>query len=190
MKAGRHERYRAKSVERARGSVLEIGFGSGLNLAHYPDSVTLVTGIEPNPGLRRVAVKTMHEYHFPVTLLDMNAQRLGFDNGEFDTVVSTWTMCSILDLDCALDEVKRVLKPGGELLFFEHGLAPDVNVQKWQHRMTWFSRRIFDGCHANRMISEYVTRAGFEFSRLDTFYAPDMPKTGGYMYQGVARKIS
>ncbi len=189
MAAERHARFRKETVLTARGSVLEIGFGSGLNLKYYSDAVTTVTGIETNPGMRKYAVKLAHEYEFPVHLLDMDAQRLGFDNGEFDTLVSTWTMCSILDLDRALDEAKRVLKPGGELLFIEHGLAPDLNVQKWQHRLTWFSRRIFDGCHANRKISDYVSRAGFELTKLETFYAPDMPKSGGYMYQGIARKI-
>ncbi len=189
MAAARHARFRKDTVATARGSVLEIGFGSGLNLKYYSDAVTTVTGIETNPGMRKYAVKLAHEYEFPVHLLDMDAQRLGFDDGEFDTVVSTWTMCSILDLDRALDEAKRVLKPGGELLFIEHGLAPDLNVQKWQHRLTWFSRRIFDGCHANRKISDFVSRAGFEWTKLDMFYAPDMPKSGGYMYQGRARKI-
>lgn len=188
MAAERHEKYRKDVVASAHGKVLEIGFGSGLNLAHYSKNVTHVTGIEPNPGMRKYAVKLAHEYEFPVTLLDMDAQRLGFEDGEFDTVVSTWTMCSIPDLHRALLEAKRVLKPGGELLFIEHGLAPDPKLQKWQHLATKFSKVLFDGCHANRNISDFVVRAGFDVTRLDNFFAPGMPKSGGYMYSGSARK--
>lgn len=190
MAAERHEKLRSATVASACGNVLEIGFGSGLNLRHFSSAVTNVTGIETNPGMRKYAVKMAHEYEFPVTLLDMDAQRLGFDDGEFDTVVSTWTMCSLVDLDQALGEALRVLKPGGQLLFIEHGLSPDPDVQKWQHRVTWFSRRIFDGCHANRKISDYVARAGFEIEKLENYYAPTMPRSGGYMYQGIARKTT
>lgn len=189
MQAERHERYRAKSVERARGSVLEIGFGSGLNLAHYPNAVTKVTGIEPNPGLRKVAVKVMHEYAFPVTLLNMDAQRLGFDNGEFDTVVSTWTLCSIRDLGAALSEARRVLKPNGEFIFFEHGLAPDPELQKWQRRISKITKHIFDGCTIDRQIANHLTHAGFEIIALENFFAEGMPRTEGYIYAGAARKV-
>lgn len=188
MAAERHERFRKEVVSTARGNVLELGFGSGLNLAHYPNTVEKVTGIEPNPGMRKWAVRTMHEYEFPVTLLDMDAQRLGFDDGEFDTIVSTWTMCSIPNLHLALSESMRVLKPGGQLLFIEHGLAPDPKLQKWQHFATRFSKVLFDGCHANRNISNFVTQSGFTIEKLDNFFAPGMPKSGGYMYQGIARK--
>lgn len=190
MQAERHERYRAKSVARAKGRVLEIGFGSGLNLAHYPDVVTHVTGIEPNPGLRKVAVRTMHEYAFPVTLLDMDAQRMGFDEGEFDTIVSTWTLCSIRNLDQALAEVRRVLKLNGEFIFFEHGLAPDPDLQKWQHRLSKITKHIFDGCTIDRQIAERVAATGLEIVALENFFAEGMPRTEGYIYAGAARKIT
>lgn len=188
LAAERHERHRLRAVAHARGRVLELGFGSGLNLRHMPASVTHVTGIETNPGMRKIAVKLAHEYAFPVTILDMDAQRLGFDDGEFETVLSTWTMCSIADLPRALAEAKRVLKPDGELLFIEHGLAPEPRVQRWQRRLTPFSKVLFDGCHTDRMISRFVTEAGFELKSLENFYAEGMPKSGGYMYLGRARK--
>ncbi|MBK6911052.1 MAG: class I SAM-dependent methyltransferase [bacterium] len=188
LAAERHERYRAQAVAAARGRVLELGFGSGLNLKHLPADVTHVTGIEPNPGMRKIAVKLAHEYAFPVTLLDMDAQQLGFDDGEFDTVLSTWTMCSIPDLPRALAEAKRVLRRDGDLLFIEHGLASDRGVQKWQRRLTPVSKMLFDGCHTDRMISDFVRDAGFELVQLENFYAVGMPKSGGYMYMGRARK--
>lgn len=190
MQAERHVRYRAKSVARAQGKVLEIGFGSGLNLEYFPDAVTHVTGIEPNPGLRKVAVKTMHEYLFPVTLLDMDAQRMGFDEGEFDTVVSTWTLCSIQNLDQALAEVRRVLKPNGEFVFFEHGLAPDLDLQKWQRRLSKITKHIFDGCTIDKQIAERIAAAGLEIVALENFFAEGMPRTEGYIYAGAARKIA
>ncbi|MBK6767360.1 MAG: class I SAM-dependent methyltransferase [bacterium] len=188
MQAARHERHRASSVVRAQGRVLEIGFGTGLNLAHYPASVTHVTGIEPNPGLRKLAVRTMHEYEFPVTLLDMNAERLLFDEGEFDTVVSTWTLCSIRDLDRALAETRRVLKPGGEFIFFEHGLAPDPDLQKWQRRISRVTKHIFDGCTIDRQIADRVAAAGLEIVTLNNFFAEGVPRSEGYIYAGAARK--
>lgn len=188
MQAERHERHRAHSVARAQGRVLELGFGTGLNLAHYLSSVTHVTGIEPNPGLRKLAVRTMHEYEFPVTLLDMNAERMGFDDGEFDTVVSTWTLCSIRDLDAALAEVRRVLKPGGDFIFFEHGLAPDPDVQKWQRRLSKVTKHLFDGCTIDRQIAERVQAAGLTVIELENFYGEGMPRTEGYIYAGAARK--
>ncbi|MCB1060006.1 MAG: class I SAM-dependent methyltransferase [Calditrichaeota bacterium] len=188
MAGERFDQYRNDVVATARGNVLEIGFGSGLNLAHYPNLVEKVTGIEPNPGMRKWAVRTMHEYEFPVTLLDMDAQRLGFDDGEFDTVVSTWTMCSIPNLHLALSEAMRVLKPGGQLLFIEHGLSPEPKLQKWQNMATPFSQILFDGCHTNRMISEFITQAGFSLDGLKNFFLPGFPKVGGYIYQGIARK--
>jgi len=188
MQADRLERHRKKSVERARGSVLEIGFGSGLNLMHYPAAVTSVTGIEPNPGLRKVAVKTMHEYVFSVTLLDMDAQQLGFDDNAFDTVVSTWTLCSIRNLDQALAEVKRVLKPNGEFVFFEHGLAPEPNIQKWQRRLSRVTKHVFDGCTVDKQIAERVSAAGLEIVALENFFAEGIPRTEGYIYAGAARK--
>lgn len=190
MQAERHERYRASSVVRAKGSVLEIGFGSGLNLAHYPSAVTQVTGIEPNPGLRRVAVRVMHEYSFPVTLLDMDAQRMSFDENEFDTVVSTWTLCSIRNLDAALAEVRRVLKPNGEFIFFEHGLAPDPELQKWQRRLSKVTKHVFDGCTVDKHIAERVSQAGLEIVELRNFFADGMPRTEGYIYAGAARKLA
>jgi len=188
LAAERHERYRQRAVAHARGSVLELGFGSGLNLRHLSREVKHVTGIEPNPGMRKIAVKFAHEYEFPVTLLDMDAQRMGFDDEEFDVVLSTWTMCSIPDLPRALAEAKRVLKTGGELQFIEHGLAPDKSVQKWQHRLTPFSKVLFDGCHTDRMIADFVLDAGFEMLSLENFYAEGMPKSGGYMFLGRAIK--
>lgn len=188
MQAERHERYRARTVSRARGRVLELGFGTGLNLAHYPRAVSHVTGIEPNPGLRKLAVRTMHEYEFPVTLLDMSAERMGFDDGEFDSVVSTWTLCSIRNLDEALREVWRVLKPGGGFVFCEHGLAPDPELQKWQRRLSKITKHIFDGCTIDRQIAERIQAASLEIVELENFFGEGMPRTEGYIYMGMARK--
>ncbi|MCB9357764.1 MAG: class I SAM-dependent methyltransferase [Calditrichaeota bacterium] len=190
MQAERHARYRSASLERARGAILEIGFGSGLNLPYYPQSVTSVVGIEPNPGLRKVAVRTMHEQHFPVTLLDMNAEKLSFHEGEFDCVVSTWTLCSIQNLDQALSEVRRVLKPGGEFIFFEHGLAPDPDLQKWQRRLSRVTKHIFDGCTVDKQIAERIQGAGLDIVSLDNFFIPNVPRSEGYIYAGAARKAS
>ncbi len=188
MRAARHERYRAVSVERAHGNVLEIGFGSGLNLPHYSNEVRSVVGIEPNPGLRRIAVKAIHESLLPVTLLDMQAESLSFDDQEFDCVVSTWTLCSIRQIDRALSEVLRVLKPGGEFVFFEHGLAPDPELQKWQRRISRVTKYLFDGCTIDRQIAGYIKSSGLEIVHLENFFAQGIPRSEGYIYAGVARK--
>ncbi|MCC6477269.1 class I SAM-dependent methyltransferase [bacterium] len=188
MSAERHAMYRADAVLHAKGNVLEIGFGSGLNLAYYGKEGSRVTGLEPNPGMRRIAVRTMHEYSFPVTLLAGTAEEMPFENGEFDSIVSTWTLCSIRNLESALQECRRALKPGGEFLFYEHGLAPDPILQKKQHRWSKITPYLFDGCRVDRPMDKLIGSAGFEITSLKNFFMPAVPQTEGYMFAGIAIK--
>jgi SAM-dependent methyltransferase len=179
--------YRERVIGAAAGRVLEIGVGSGLNLTRYPPAVQELLALEPDPKLMAMARNAS-----PVTgagrigFIEGSAERIPLENGSIDTVVSTWTMCTIPDIRLALDEMHRVLKPSGRLLFVEHGLAPDTGVQKWQNRLNPLWTRVGGGCHLNRPIEALITAAGFEMDRLHTGYMPG-PKLMTYMYEGTAR---
>lgn len=180
---------RRQVVPDARGDVLEIGFGTGLNLPHYRASVKRLTIIDPNPGMHRRAAPRIAQSSIPVESISLGADdRLPLDDNRFDTVVSTWTMCSIPDLPRALAEMARVLKPGGRLLFIEHGLSPDPGVARWQNRLNGLNRRIGDGCNLNRNIAAMIAASPLHVVTCDQFYLPHTPRLGGWMYRGTAEK--
>jgi ubiquinone/menaquinone biosynthesis C-methylase UbiE len=158
------------------GDVLEIGFGSGNNVAFYPPTVNKVVAIEPSDTAWRIAGKRVGASPVRIERGELDAQRLPYPDATFDSAVSTWTLCTIPDPVAALYEVRRVLKPGGELHFVEHGLAPDPKVQRWQHRFNGVQRFMFGGCNLNRPIAELLQRSGLRITELDEFYEQSAPK--------------
>lgn len=169
------------------GRVLEIGFGSGLNLPHYPGAVTSVDAVEPADLAWRLAADRVAASGPPVRRAGLDGQSLPFADDTFDTALSTWTLCTIPDVGAALREVRRVLKPGGTLHFLEHGLAPDAPVRRWQHRLEPLQKRLAGGCHITREVADLVTDAGFVVTELDAFYEPSTQKVVGYYSLGVAQ---
>ncbi len=178
--------FRQRVGQAAEGHVLEIGIGSGLNLPFYGPNVRRVVGIDPSPALLRMAQARALDAPFPVELLEAVSERLPLDDASVDTVVTTWTLCSVGRPVDALREVRRVLRPGGALLFAEHGLAPDAGVRWWQDRLNPAWKRIAGGCHLNRNIEGLVEAASFRPGRLRTGYLPG-PKPMTFMYEGSAR---
>jgi ubiquinone/menaquinone biosynthesis C-methylase UbiE len=158
------------------GDVVEIGFGSGLNIPFYPAIVSRVSAVEPADIGWRLAQKRLAATQVPVERSGLDGQSLPFPDDSFDTALSTWTMCTIPDIDAALLELRRVLKPGGRLHFIEHGLAPDEPVQRWQHRIEPVQKRVFGGCHLTRPIVPLLKNAGFTVDDLDEFYEDGAPK--------------
>ena len=169
------------------GDVLEIGFGSGLNAAHYPAAVTQVLAVEPSDLAWRMAEPRVAASSTTVKRVGLDGQSLPLEDASADTALSTWTLCTIPDAVQALREVRRVLKPGGTLHFIEHGRAPHDGVDKWQRRIEPVYKHIAGGCHLTRSIDDLVTSAGFTMERLDIYYAPKQPKPFARFYEGVAR---
>lgn len=151
------------------GRVIELGFGSGLNVPYYPATVTSVSAVEPADLGWKLAAGRLAEARVPVERAGLDGQRLPFPENSFDTALSTWTMCTIPDIDAALAELRRVLVPGGTLHFVEHGLSPDPKVQRWQHRLDPLQQKIAGGCHLNRDIATLIRAGGFEIRDLDVF---------------------
>jgi SAM-dependent methyltransferase len=178
---------RRRVCDRLAGDVVEIGFGSGLNVPFYPAAVTQVTAIEPHELGWELASERVQASRVPVRWSGLDGQSLPFPDHSFDVALSTWTMCTIPDIAVALGETRRVLKPGGTLHFVEHGLAPDESVRRWQRLLEPLQKRLFDGCHLTRPIAELLTTAGFTVTELDTFYAPGPLKFDGALSLGIAR---
>jgi ubiquinone/menaquinone biosynthesis C-methylase UbiE len=176
--------YRQRTIAAARGRVLEVGIGSGINLPLYGPDVSSVCGIEPSAGLLRRAASQ------PTTTLGEfirgSAEAIPFEDEAFDSVVTTWTLCTIPDVELALREMRRVLRSDGRLLFVEHGLAPDASIVRWQMRLTPYWKCIGGGCHLNRKIDDLIAAAGFTIEHLDTGYLHGRNPLA-YMYQGIAR---
>ena len=158
------------------GQVVEIGFGSGLNVPFYPPAVDRVAAVEPSGVGWRLAGERLSRTRVPVQRSGLDGQSLPFPDDSYDAALSTWTLCTIPDPAAALREVRRVLKPGGTLHFVEHGLAPDERVRRWQHRLEPMQKRIFGGCHLTRPVVDLLTTAGFTITELDVFYEDGAPK--------------
>lgn len=170
------------------GDVLEIGFGSGLNLPHYTKQVRQLTAIDPNPGMHRKAARRLAESAINVETTLASCEQLPFEPRSFDFVVSTFTLCSIDDVAKAMAEVHRVLRSGGSFLCLEHGLSRDAKVQRWQRRLNWLQQRLAGNCHLDRNIRELVGRQRFAEVNLTEFYLEHVPRTHGAIYLGTAKK--
>jgi ubiquinone/menaquinone biosynthesis C-methylase UbiE len=167
---------RQRVCEGLEGEVVELGFGSGHNVPFYPPSVSRVAAIEPADAGWKLARKRLSAATVPVERSGLDGQSLPFPDDSFDTALSTWTLCTIPDVQAALAEVRRVLKPGGTFHFLEHGLAPDEKVRRWQHRLEPMQKRLFGGCHLTRPVVDLVTAAGFTIAEVDAFYEDGAPK--------------
>ena len=183
-------RQRMKIVPQAEGVVLELGFGSGLNLPFYDAAkVTRLIALEPSKGMLAKAEDKAKEAKFPVDVLAETAEKLSLDDASVDTVLVTYSLCTISDPVSALNAARRVLKPGGRLLFCEHGRAPDEAVYRSQKRIEPVWKVIGGGCHLTREIPKLVTAAGFGVDAMETMYLPKSPRWAGFNYWGVARAI-
>ncbi|KPP96393.1 MAG: Methylase involved in ubiquinone/menaquinone biosynthesis [Bacteroidetes bacterium HLUCCA01] len=188
MRGRLFSRYRRTVLRGLQGDVLEIGAGTGLNFPHYPSQVQEIHTIEPNPGMGSRAEKRAEKAGIRLHQHVLSAETLPFTDARFDAVVSTWTLCSIPDVQRALAEVHRVLRPGGRFTYVEHGLAPDENVRRWQHRLNPLQNVIADGCNLNRDIHSLIEQAGLVHVQEDAHYVEHAPKTVGYFYIGIAEK--
>ena len=179
---------RKQVVPAAKGIVVEVGIGSALNLPYYSADVVHLYGIDASSELVQMARRKTEGTPFPVTLLNQTAERIPLENHSVDTVVMTWVLCSIAEDLTALQEMKRILKSNGRLLFLEHGLAPEPTIQSWQNRLTPIWRRIGGGCCLNKKIDGLISRAGFAVTELHNSYMPG-PKPMTYVYRGVAEPV-
>ena len=180
-------RQRAKIVPRATGRVLELGVGMGLNLAYYdPEKVSSIVGVDPAAELRAAALAAPRDPRLDLAVEDGTAEALPFEDKSFDSVVCTFTLCSVHTPPAALAEARRVLKPGGRLFYCEHGLAPDPGVAKWQRRVEPIWKRIAGGCHLTRPISTAIAAAGFTFGPVESMYVPKTPKIAAWNEWGEA----
>ena len=180
---------RQKIVPLAKGKVLDIGIGSGLNIPFYnSDKIDQVIGIDPSHELIELAKELANDSKASIDLVIGSAESIPYPDNFFDTVLVTYTMCTIPNVAIANKEMWRVLKDDGRLIFCEHGLAPDKKISKWQNRIDPFWGKIAGGCHLNRDIQKLITDAGFSFESLDKMYIPSTPKFAGYNYWGVGKK--
>lgn len=180
-------KYRSRATEGLSGEVLEVGFGSGLNLPWYPPEVVKVLAVDPATEGRALAAERLAAFGAPVEFVGLDGADLPLDDASVDHVLSTMTLCTIPDVARALAEIRRVLRPGGQFHFLEHGRSDDPKVVAWQDRLTPLQRKVFGGCHLNRPIDRLVEDSGLERVRLDRFLMKG-PRTLGTMYEGVAAK--
>lgn len=183
------QKYRREVVAAANGRVLEVGVGSGLNFPLYDKRVEIVFGIDPSPRLLAIARRRAAGAGVRAEFLQGSASAIPLADKTIDTVVMTWTLCSIPDPLAALREMRRVLKPHGKLVFVEHGLSPESGIERWQHRLTPIWCRIAGGCHLDRKMDDLIRAAGFDIMRLRTEYA-NGPRAMTYMYLGCAQSTA
>ena len=180
---------RGKIVPLAKGIVLDIGIGSGLNIPFYNKSnIDHFYGLDPSEELLKIAKSLAKKNELEIEFLQCGAEAIPLPDQSIDTVLITYTMCTIPDIKLSNSEIMRVLKPGGQLLFCEHGLAPDKNIAKWQRRINPIWRMIAGGCNLNRDIPKLITSSGFKISNMEEMYLPSTPKFAGYNYWGIAKK--
>ncbi len=181
-------KYRREQLASVDGEILEIGVGTGLNLPHYPEHVRKIVTVDPNPGMNKKLQSRIDQTGIEVDKRIIGSERLPFTECAFDCVVSTITLCSIHAVKQAMSELFRVLKPGGRLLFLEHGVSLDAGVARWQRRLNGLQRLVADGCTLTLDVPELFSTQSFSSVDIDTFYMEDTPKTHGFMYGGVATK--
>ncbi len=179
---------RKQSLRNVSGRVLEIGFGTGLNLPFYPEGVEEVHAVDVNPEMAPKALKRIEEVSFPVQHHVISGESLPMENDSFDFVVSTFTLCSIAKVEQAIEELWRVLRPGGQFCFLEHGLSPDPNVASWQTRLNPIQHVLGDGCHLNRPMDQIICSQPFQVRPIQTFLFGGVPRVIGCLYQEQARK--
>lgn len=177
---------RRQWVPAARGEVLEIGFGSGANLPYYGDEVSSLTAIDPSAGLRVLAEPAVADFKPNFEFILGHAESMQFEDQQFDSLVCTWTLCSTSDMGQVLTEMRRVLKPTGQLIFAEHGLSPDAGVRRWQNRLTPVWRKLAGGCHLNREPWAMMEQVGFSITEQHSGYVPG-PKPMTFMHSGIAQ---
>ena len=181
------DRVRRQVASRAQGRVLEVGFGSGLNLAHYDRAaVEWIWALEPSAPMRALAAPRIAASGLDVRLLDLTGESIPLPDASVDSVVMSYTLCTIPDAAAALHQMRRLLRPGGRLLFCEHGAAPDEGVRRWQDRLDRPWSRLAGGCHLNREMAPLIASAGFRFDRVHSAYLPHTPRFAGYNTWGVA----
>jgi ubiquinone/menaquinone biosynthesis C-methylase UbiE len=180
--------FREETLSGASGHVLEIGFGTGLNLPYYPSGVERLTAIDPMDAVKQRVQERIAAAPFPVDRHALAADGgLPFEDDFFDCVTVTWTLCTIPDPVAALREMHRVTRDGSMLLFIEHGRSPDPKIERWQDRLNPIQKFVGCGCNLNRPMDQLVEQGGFQIEKLDRFDAPDVPRTHGHLYQGIAR---
>ncbi|MEW6130782.1 MAG: class I SAM-dependent methyltransferase [Acidobacteriota bacterium] len=182
-------KYRRRALAEAKGKVLEIGFGTGLNLPYYPEAVTQITAIDPESMLARRVAERIEKSNVPVEFFQLNASgHLPFDDATFDSVVTTFTLCSIEHVDAALAEMRRVLKPEGQYIFFEHGRSDDAKTARRQDRYNPLQKIVGVGCNMNRKIDALIEANGFTITNLERFLMPKSPRILAEMYKGTAQR--
>jgi ubiquinone/menaquinone biosynthesis C-methylase UbiE len=189
MRQPAFQRLRRLALAPVYGEVLEVGFGTGLNLPHYPPAVTSLTTVDPMAALQHRVARRITASGIQVTRLLSPAETLPLDEDRFDWVVTTWTLCTIADPVTALQEMSRVLKPNGQYVFLEHGRSDDTRVARWQDALNPLQKRLACGCNLNRPIDQLIQQAGLEITTLERFYMPSIPRPFGAMYRGTALPV-
>ncbi len=184
----RFQQERQRALSQAHGEVLEIGFGTGLNVPHYPPKLSWLRAVDPVNMLPQRVKQRASQASFPIQIQYVSAEVLPFEEARFDCAVSTFTLCSIRNPEPVLSEIRRVLKPGGLFLFLEHGRSDDAKIARWQDLLTPVQRLIACGCHLNRRIDALITQAGFRITQLDRYRIPELPQIAAEMYRGVATR--